>query len=157
MSRHQHPRYLTESKFYFLPKELCKKVGNCTFLHSVDTEFDRACVLCCSYAVLLRIPLSGLRRDLRPFLWLEVVMCGSGTRQVTRFPLVHGGLQLYYETLKVVLSCPAHDRLPCAVPFHCVDALRSLSARDVEREVEWIHTEAVTPPCVVGSTPMART
>ena len=75
---------------YFLPKELCKKVGNCTFPHSEDTDFDRASGLCCSYAVLLRIPLSGLRRDLRPFLWLGIVMCGSGTRQVTRFLLFHG-------------------------------------------------------------------
>ena len=41
-------------------------------------------------------------------------------------------LQLYDESLKVVLL-PAHDRPLCAVPFHCVDAQRSLSARDVER------------------------
>ena len=41
----------------------------------------------------------------------------------------------------------AHGRLPCAVPFHCVDELRSLSARDVERvkrssgsTLGWIHS-----------------
>ena len=43
------------------------------------------------------------------------------------------GLQLHYETLKRRPLLPAHYRPPCAVPFHCVDALRSLSARDVER------------------------
>ena len=42
---------------------------------------------------------------------------------------------------------PAHDRLPCTVPFHCVDELRSLNTRDVERvkrssgsTLGWIHS-----------------
>ena len=45
------------------------------------------------------------------------------------------------------LLLPAHDRLPCAVPFHCVDELGSLSARDVEKvkrssgsTLGWIHS-----------------
>ena len=54
----------------------------------------------------------------------------SPLREVADLVLLASALLRNFEGRPLL---PAHDRLPCAVPFHCVDDLRSLSARDVER------------------------
>ena len=62
-------------------------------------------------------------------LWWVLSLFPSSLREVADLVLLASALLRNFEGRPLL---PAHDRLPCTVPFHCVDELRSLSTRDFE-------------------------